>query len=107
MADDNDSNNSSEKENISYVRKKNIIAGWDNDHLILLGLGLLGVAVAAPHIKNAIDNVINQYRNTNPALRPPNGMQQQQPVYLPPDTQQPIPQQPQGQPQPVPQEQAQ
>ena len=90
MADDND-NNSSEKENLSsnsnYVRKKNLIPGLDNDHLIIGMIGLLGAAVAAPHIKNAIDNLVQQYK---PQLQVPNNGMQQQPVYLPPNT----PQQP-------------
>lgn len=82
MADDNDnsSSNNSDKESVNYVRKKNIIPGWDNDHLII-GIGLLGLAAAvAPYAAKLIDNL----RNMSQQLpQPPNGVQQQ-PVYLPP-----------------------
>lgn len=88
MADDNDNNSSEkEKESVNYVRKKNIIPGFDNDHLILAGLGLLAAITAAPYAKQALDSLLRNLPQNQQI--PPNGIQQQQPVYLPPTTQAP------------------
>ena len=50
MADDNDNKDNSDKENVTYQRKKNIISGVDND-LLLWGTGLVAVGLlAAPYV---------------------------------------------------------
>ena len=57
MADDNDNKDNSDKENVTYQRKKNIISGVDND-LLLWGTGLVAVGLlAAPYVRQWVDNV--------------------------------------------------
>lgn len=98
MADDNDKDSSSEKENPTYVRKKNIIPGWDNEHLMLTGLGILTAITIYPYARQWVENVVNGMRQGQPGASPyqqqlpPNGggipqQQQQQQVLNPPETQ--------------------
>jgi hypothetical protein len=83
MADDNSNNSSSsnssnESREVSYVRKKNIIPGIDNDHLIIGGLVTLTGIVLAPHIKQILDNFMrgmpqNQNQANQSRPQPGNG----------------------------------
>lgn len=87
MVDDNDNrdNSDKEKENVNYVRKRNLIPGIDNDHLIIGGLGVLAAIGLAPYAKQLAENFLrNLPQNQGQGQQlPPNGMQQQ-PVYYPP-----------------------
>lgn len=80
MADESDNKDSSEKENTTYVRKKNIIPGWDNDHLMLTGLGVLTAITLYPYARQWVENIFKSI--------PQPGQQQGQPQgqgQLPPN----------------------
>lgn len=86
--DDNNTDNS-ERENspsANYVRKKNLIPGWDNDHLIIAGLGILTAIGVAPYVKQLAENFFKNLPQ-NQQL-PPNNSHQM--YYPPPQQQMPI-----------------
>lgn len=78
MADE-DSNNSDSKENVSYVRKKNIISGVDNDFLLaVLGGGALALGIAnLPQVQDWVRNLFKQMPPlpNQPQMQPNNGHQ--------------------------------
>lgn len=93
MAEESNGSNS-EKENVSYVRKKNIISGVDNDFLLAV-LGGSAIALGIANLPQVQEWVRNIFKNV-PQLhnqQPTNGNQQQV-VPNPPEVPQ-IPQQPQ------------
>jgi hypothetical protein len=102
MADDTDNKDrerEESKDSSTYVRKKNLISGIDNDHLIIGGIAALGALISAPYIKQMFDNFMRnlpQQQQGQQLIQPPNGggqpqlrqQQQQQQVPNPPITQQ-------------------
>lgn len=82
MADDSDNSKEREesRDTSTYVRKKNVISGIDNDHLILAGIAGLGALISAPYIKQLLDNFLRnipqqqqQYAQQQQQQLPPNG----------------------------------
>jgi hypothetical protein len=87
MADDNTTTDNRDnrdreesKDSSTYVRKKNLISGIDNDHLIIGLLAGLGMVTAAPYIKQLIDNFMKNLPQQQLLPQPPNGGGQPQ-VY--------------------------
>ena len=77
MADEESSNTDS-KENVSYVRKKNIISGVDNDWLLaLLGGTAIAVGVAnLPQVQDLLRNVFKSMPQLPNTQQPANGQAQ-------------------------------
>ena len=73
MADDSDNSKDREesRDTSTYVRKKNVISGIDNDHLILAGIAGLGALISAPYIKQLLDNFLRNIPQQQQL--PPNG----------------------------------